>query len=115
MDKDTATSIVKSLSNNSDEILIDTELELTKAGGNNGYRPYLVAAKIIMFSHRKIVRADEVTFTYSVDSIRNLLNNQKSLDSKLTGIPENQTADIFLESLCQSCENDVNDLGAMVF
>jgi hypothetical protein len=116
VDKETSVTVVKSLYNGN-ETLIDVELEITKAGGSKGYRPYLVAAKLMMFEYRQIVKADEVTFKYNEDTVRNLLQNQKTLDADLTDIPENQNIDIFLNNICQTCDEVTTEesyLGAMV-
>jgi len=100
IDLDTGISIVQQLFPNAAEPLLTIELEATKI--DNNYRPYLVAAKLIMTEYRQVIKADVVTFNYGDETIRNLLKRQKELD-KLNGVTD-EVLDDMLAELCETCE-----------
>lgn len=101
IDYDTAVEMVKQLYPTASNPMLDIELQLTK--GSLRYRPYMVAAKFLLTEYRKIIKADEVTFAYSEEAIRGLLNRQLELDAGDI-IPEGQTVDDILSQICVTCE-----------
>lgn len=115
IDLDTGTQIVQQLFPNAADPLMTIELEATKIGNN--YRPYLVAAKLIMTEYRRVVRADVVTFDYSDDTIRNLLKRQQDID-KINGVTDDTTIEDMLAELCTVCTPSVDEstpaLGVML-
>jgi hypothetical protein len=102
IDFDTAVEMVKQLYPQAKNPMLTIELELTK--GSLRYRPYMVAAKFLLTEYRKIVKADEVTFSYSEDAIRGLLNRQLELDAGDV-IPDGQKVEDMLSQLCAKCDN----------
>lgn len=109
IDLPTATQIVQQLYPGAADPLMTLELESTVIGGV--YRPYLVAAKLIMTEYRQIVKADVVTFQYSDDLIKNLLNRQKDIDT-VNGVSDPVLAAMITE-LCTSCDS-IQSLGVTI-
>lgn len=110
IDIDTGIAIVQQLFPNAAEPLMSIELEATKI--ENNYRPYLVAAKLIMTEYRQVVKADVVTFKYDDNTIRNLLKRQKEIDT-INGVTD-PVLDAMLTELCETCENLPPDLGVIL-
>ena len=117
IDYDTAVTMVKQLYPSAREPMLSIELELTR--GIQRYRPYAVYAKFLLVEYRQIIKADEVTFAYNTNAIKQALLMQKQLDAGDT-IPDGQTVDDLMTMLneleCQTCDTTTsNILGVQLF
>lgn len=106
IDLETARAIVQQLYPTAVDPLLSLELEVTK--GTN-YRPYAVYFKFLITEYRQLTKADVVNFSYSIlETAKQALMMQKSLDIGDTEIPEGQTVDELLGLLqkleCANCD-----------
>lgn len=78
IDLDTARAIVQQLYENAEDPLLEVELEKSK--GRDNYRPWFVAARFMLAEYRQLTRADDVSFSYRIETIQNLFSTQSSYD-----------------------------------
>ena len=101
--KEDAAEIIKQLYPSANDPVLSLELEITK--GALRYRPYAVYFKLLLLEYRRLVKADEVTFSYT-DNLKHILEMQRALDAGDT-IPLGQSVDELLNKLnelnCQKC------------
>lgn len=78
IDYDTARSIVQQLYPEASDPLLEVELEKSK--GRDNYRPWFVAARFMLAEYRQLTRADDVSFSYRIETIQNLFGTQATYD-----------------------------------
>lgn len=100
-DIEQAKTIVKQFYQAAADPALEDLLESSKSV-NKGYRPYFVAAYFIYAEYRKLVKADEVTFSYDTKyTVEGLLNLQKSKDCNDSSIDPCWNVDTILNNLTQ--------------
>lgn len=100
-DLDQAKTIVKQFYQAAADPALEDLLESSKSA-NKGYRPYFVAAYFIYSEYRKLVKADEVTFSYDTKyTVEGLLNMQKAKDCNDTSIDPCWLVSTILDNLAQ--------------
>lgn len=112
IDLETAIAIVQQLYPSAADPLLSLELEITK--GSN-YRPYAVYFKFLITEYRQLTKADEVNFSYSIlETAKQALMMQKSLDIGDDEIPEGQTVDELLALLTELECNDCSTISSNI-
>lgn len=97
-----AKTIVKGVYPNANEVVLEDVLKrsqgVDKTTKLRYYRPYWVAAFLILTEYRRLKKADDVTFEYDVkETVEGLLSLARSLDNTLD-VPLGMSVDDLLAS-----------------